>query len=202
MKMPAPSRPTRRSTSRAPARYSSQIASVPSTAASTRVRIQICVGSAANAFETPARPPYQAPSSEVREVRVGGRVDVVVRVPAVAEQADRARDEVRVLVGVVGVRQPVVDAPDPQAEREHEQRRRRPAPHHSRSGVIARSPSDRRHQDVARSRGRCCSGPVPRAGGLSTADIGGVVLARRRAVEAGAAAGCRRGRRWRSRAPA
>ena len=61
--MPADSSPTRRSTSRVPARYSSQTAIVPITAATVRAMIQICVGSAANEFETPARPPYQTPST-------------------------------------------------------------------------------------------------------------------------------------------
>ena len=58
----------------------------------------------------------------VHEVRVGRRVDVVVGVPAVAEEPDRARHEVRVLVGVVGVRQAVADAPDAQDEGEQQQR--------------------------------------------------------------------------------
>ena len=61
--MPAESRPTRRSTSRVPARYSSQTAAVPSSAEIVRAITQICVGSAANEFDTPARPPNQTPST-------------------------------------------------------------------------------------------------------------------------------------------
>ena len=65
---------------------------------------------------------------EVHEVRVGRRVDVVVGVPVVAEQADRAGHEVGVLVGVVGVGQAVAVAPDAQQEREQQQRADRGAP--------------------------------------------------------------------------
>src|SRR3712207_7364602 len=36
---------------------------------------------------------------DVQQVRVARRVDEVVRVPVVAEEPDRLRDEVRVLVG-------------------------------------------------------------------------------------------------------
>jgi hypothetical protein len=49
---------------------------------------------------------------DVQQVRVGRRVDEVVRVPAVAEEADRVGDEVRVLVGVVGEGQALPDAPN------------------------------------------------------------------------------------------
>ena len=61
----------------------------------------------------PAEPDVE---DDVQQVRVRRRVDEVVRVPAVAEEADRVGDEMRVLVGVVGERQPLLDAPHAQAE--------------------------------------------------------------------------------------
>ena len=65
---------------------------------------------------------------DVQQVRVGRRVDEVVRVPAVPEQADRLGDEVRVLIRVVGVGQPVLDPPDAQDERAERAAPRRRAP--------------------------------------------------------------------------
>ena len=63
------------------------------------------------------------PERRVQEVREGGRVDEVVGVQRVAEHPDRARHEVRVLVGVEHVRQAVLDPPQPQGERADHQER-------------------------------------------------------------------------------
>ena len=64
-------------------------------------------------------PPAQV-EHRVQQVRVGGRVDEVARVVGVPEHPDGPRHEVGVLVGVVDVRQPVSDPPQPQPERERE----------------------------------------------------------------------------------
>ena len=53
---------------------------------------------------------------EVEQVRVARRVDEVERVEGVPEEPDRARDEVRVLVDVVGVGQALLDPPQAQAQ--------------------------------------------------------------------------------------
>ena len=83
---------------------------------------------------------------EVHEVRVGRRVDVVVGVPVVAEQADRAGHEVRVLVGVVGVGQAVAVAPDAQQEGEQQQRADRGAPDQPLAARPAQGQARRRQQ--------------------------------------------------------
>ena len=63
----------------------------------------------------------------VQQVSVGGRVGEVVRVQAVPEHRDRVRHEVIGLIRVVGVGQPLPDAPQsqPESTREHE---RQPGP--------------------------------------------------------------------------
>ena len=178
--MPAASSPTRRSTSRAPARYSSQTASVPEQRrerAGDDPDLRRVGGEGVRDAGAAAVPDAE---HEVHEVRVGGRVDVVVRVPVVAEQADRPGHEVRVLVGVVGVRQAVAVAPD--AQQEGEQQRPRPQ----------QASADRRGRPQGRRRPSSPRGSRPKR---SAVDIGGVVLARGGAIEAGAAAGCRRSRR-------
>ena len=48
---------------------------------------------------------------DVQDVAVGGRVEEVVGVEGVAEEGDRLGDEVRFLVDVVDVGQPLLDPP-------------------------------------------------------------------------------------------
>ena len=55
-----------------------------------------------------------------QHVREGGRVVEIVGIALVAEQRDRVRHEVLVLVGVVDVGQAALDAPEAQQQREHE----------------------------------------------------------------------------------
>ena len=79
------------------------------------------------------------PEGDVEQVGEARRVDEVLGVQRVAEHPDRARHEVRVLVGVEDVRQTVVDPPQPQgqcrddqrgdrASSAHKRRRSRPSP--------------------------------------------------------------------------
>ncbi len=105
----------------------------------------------------PAEPDVE---DDVQQVRVRRRVDEVVRVPAVAEEADRVGDEVRVLVGVVGERQPLLDAPHAQAERgdEHEREPDPPRPAALRDDLLPAALRRRRAQDRPLSNGhRRCS---------------------------------------------
>jgi hypothetical protein len=80
------------------------------------------------------------PEDDQQQVGQRGRVLVVARVEPVGEHRDRARDEVLGLVGVVGVRQAVVDVPEPQQQRAEqdrgEQRQRRPAPERRGRGTV------------------------------------------------------------------
>ncbi len=75
------------------------------------------------------RPPAHR-EERVDDVRERRRVDEVVGVRAVPEHPDRPRDEVAVLVGVVDVRKPGLEADQAQRERGDEERhhRRRPQP--------------------------------------------------------------------------
>jgi hypothetical protein len=61
--------------------------------------------------------PEPAPEHAVDEVGVGGRVDEVARVVVVAEEPDRPRDEMRLLVDVVDQRQAAPESPEAQRER-------------------------------------------------------------------------------------
>ena len=77
-------------------------------------------------------PHRQAPAvadgqQDVQDVRVGRGIDVVARVQVVAEHPDRARQEVRVLVGVVGVRAGPASGPRAAARAPAGGRRRRRA---------------------------------------------------------------------------
>ena len=67
------------------------------------------------------------PVDDVQQVRVGRRVDEVVGIPRVAEQAERLRDEVGVLVCVEREREPVLGAPEAQHQGAGEKRRQREA---------------------------------------------------------------------------
>ena len=58
-----------------------------------------------------------------QQVRQRGRVDEVAGVEVPAGHRHRVRDEVRALVEVVGVRQPVAEAPEPQRRRDHQDQR-------------------------------------------------------------------------------
>ena len=58
-----------------------------------------------------------------QQVRQRGRVDEVAGVEVPAGHRHRVRDEVRALVEVVGVRQPVAEAPEPQHRRDDQDQR-------------------------------------------------------------------------------
>ena len=98
--------------------------------------MKTAVGSVANVCETARAAAEPGGEDEPQQVGVGGRVGEVVGVPAEREHPDRARHEVGVLVGVVGVGKALADAPQAQAERE-EQHQREPQPHQRRTHARA-----------------------------------------------------------------
>jgi hypothetical protein len=112
-------------------------------------------GEAPGEIATAAEPDRE---DRVQEVGQRGRVLVVARIQPVAEHPDGLGHEVLGLVGVERERQPVIDVPQPQAER-HEQdpaqrdRRRAVADHRGGRGGARRRRLGRLRAHAAASRG-------------------------------------------------
>ena len=133
---------------------------------------------------TPARPPNHDREHDVQQVRVGGRVDEVVRVPAVPEQPDRAR--ARSARSRRRCRRTAGPARRPTGAgraRPRGRRRGRASTASARSRpLLGRLGAPRRR---ARARARASRARAARDGADSTADIGAVVRGRGDPGEAG-----------------